>query len=70
MKTLRGMKKSVTIWFNCILLAVLPVFEIAHQHLPEIQNYLPDNVYKLMGIIVVVCNILLRIKTTKALVDK
>ena len=70
MSTLKGMRKSLTIWFNSLLLAGLPVFELAHDYLPELQSYLPDNVYKWMGIIVVVGNIALRFRTTKPLKDK
>ena len=70
MTTWRGVRKSLTIWFNTLLLAALPVFEIAHSYLPELQTYLPDNVYKWMGIIVVVGNIALRFRTTKPLKEK
>lgn len=70
MKTLRGVRKSLTIWFNSALLAALPVFELAHSYLPELQSYLPDNVYRIMGIITVAGNIALRFKTTKPLSEK
>lgn len=70
MTTWRGVKRSLTIWFNALLLAALPVFEITHSYLPELQAYLPDNVYKWMGIFVVVGNIALRFKTTKPLKEK
>lgn len=70
MTTWRGVKKSLTIWFNGLLLAALPVFELTHDYLPELQTYLPDNVYKWMGIIVVVGNIALRFRTTKPLKEK
>lgn len=70
MKTLKGMRKSLTIWFNSLLLAGLPAFELAHDYMPELQDYLPDNVYKWMGIVVVVGNIMLRVRTTKPLSEK
>ncbi len=70
MKTLRGMSKSLTIWFNGMLIALFPIFELVHDVMPEIQSYLPDNVYKWVGIIVVMGNIALRFKTTKPLKEK
>jgi hypothetical protein len=70
MKTLKGMHKSLTIWFNTLLLAGLPAFELMHDYMPELQSYLPDNVYKWMGIVVVVGNIALRMRTTKPLAEK
>lgn len=38
--------------------------------LPEMSAYLPDNVYKYIALIVVMGNVILRIKTTKALIER
>ena len=70
MDTLRGMRKSATMWFNGLLLAALPVFEMAVGLLPELHEFLPDNVYKTMGIVAIVGNALLRLKTTAPLSEK
>ena len=70
MKAFRWLKKSKTIMFNSVLLVALPVFEVAHEFMPELQAYLPENIYKIVGVIVVVANIYLRTKTTKPLAEK
>lgn len=72
--------KSKTMWFNSLLLCMLPVFELlkeslnvfdyVHTYMPELQAYLPDNVYKVMGIIVVIGNVILRMATKTSLEDK
>lgn len=76
----KGALKSKTMWFNSLLLCCLPVFELLreslnvfeyiHAYMPELQGYLPDNVYKVMGVVVVVGNVLLRLSTKSALEDK
>lgn len=70
MQKIRGARKSVVIWFNSSLLAALPVFEALHDALPELQQFLPDNIYKWAGLVVVVVNIILRFKTDKPLEEK
>lgn len=70
MKIFRWLKKSKTIMFNSALLIALPVFEAVHQFMPELQGYLPESIYKIVGLIVVVANIYLRTKTTKPLSEK
>lgn len=71
---LRGARRSLTVWFNGLLLTALPYAEdiigFIRQALPELQAYLPDNWYKVMGVVVVVVNLLLRLKTKAALADK
>lgn len=63
------MHRSWTIWFNGIggIAALLPM---ASDQLPQLQDYLPDNFYHYAMVALVVGNILLRFKTTKALADK
>lgn len=62
--------KSMTIWLNGILLAALPVIEYARDNLQEVQQFLPDNIYRSMGLAVVVVNIVLRFRTDKGLHEK
>lgn len=70
MDSLKGAKKSVVIWFNGLCIAAMPIFEYAVQSLPELREYIPDNIYRSMGAFVVSVNIILRFKTTTALKDK
>ncbi len=61
--------RSWTIWFNGIggIAALLPM---AQDQFPQLQDYLPANLYHYAAGVLVVGNILLRFKTTKALADK
>jgi len=70
MKKLRGARRSFVVWFNGVLLAAFPVFQSAHDYLPELQQYLPSDVYKWVGLAVVMVNIMLRFKTDKPLEEK
>lgn len=70
MKILRWIKKSKTMMFNSFLLTALPIFEAVREFMPELQSYLPESIYKIMGLVVVVGNIYLRTKTTKPLSEK
>lgn len=70
MKILRWLKKSKTIMFNSAMLIALPAFEAVHEFMPELQAYLPESIYKIVGLIVVLANIYLRTKTTKPLSEK
>lgn len=67
---LRGALRSMTIWVNGLLLAAFPLVEIARGSLPEIGLYLSPDVFKWVGLTVVVLNIALRFKTTTSLQDK
>jgi hypothetical protein len=70
MKWLKGSFKSVTIWFNGALLALLPLFEYLKDSLPQLQEWLGDDLYKKVGLAVVVINIALRYKTNKPVSEK
>lgn len=70
MDKLRGCYKSAVIWFNAIALSFLSMFELLHDSLPELSQYIPDNIYKKVGLAVVLGNLMLRFKTSKALQDK
>jgi hypothetical protein len=68
--TIKGAFKSWTIWFNSIAVTVLTAFPMIQDSLPQFVPYLDDSIYKKIGVFVVVVNMLLRVKTTKALADK
>ena len=70
MKWLKGSLKSLTIWFNGALLALLPLFEYFKDSLPQLQEWLGDDLYKKVGLFVVVANIFLRYKTKKPVSEK
>lgn len=70
MKTIKGAWKSLTIWFNCVLLGLLPLFDMVMASLPQLREYLPTDAYKTLGLAALVGNILLRFKTNKPLNEK
>ena len=49
---------------------IIPVLPMAQDNIPQLHDYLPDNLYKYLMVIVVVANLLLRIKTNKGLEEK
>lgn len=69
-QTFRGAWHSLTMWFNCLLLSMLPLFEMLADAVPQLREFLPDNVYKTMGLVAVLGNILLRFKTRQPLNEK
>lgn len=69
-KWLAGAIKSWTIWFNSVVLALVPIIDILKDSLPQLQEYIDATTYKLIGLAVLLVNIGLRIKTTKSLAEK
>lgn len=67
---IRNAWRSRTIWFNAFLLTLLPLFEMISGAMPQLHEYLPDNVYKAVGVITVAGNIVLRFLTSKPLEAK
>lgn len=67
---LRGSLRSATVWINSGLLAMLPFYEDIKGSMTELQPYLPDNIYKWMGVAVVVLNIVMRFRTRVPLEHK
>jgi hypothetical protein len=67
---LRNAWRSKTIWFNTVLLSLLPIFEVALQLTPQIREFLPEDVYKVIGLVAVVGNTVLRFMTSKPLEAK
>lgn len=69
-KRLRNSYKSWTVWFNGVILTVIPVIEYAKDLLPQLQEFLGLEAYKIIGLIILIANILLRFKTNKSLSEK
>ncbi len=62
--------KSLTIWFNSLMGALVVGLPVAQDSLPQLQDYLPANLYHYLMGALVLGNILLRFKTSVALADK
>lgn len=62
--------KSKTMWFNSVMVFMWAFLEIANDTLPVLQQYLPEGIYKWVGLIVVIANIYLRTKTKTSLGEK
>lgn len=56
---LSALREDLEKWLNVAFLAALPVYEVFKDSLPDLQAYLPDNIYKCVGIAVVLINIIL-----------
>ena len=62
--------KSFTIWFNSMMGGAVIALPIVQDQFPQLQDYLPSNLYHYgMGILIVV-NIILRFNTRNSLADK
>lgn len=70
MDKLRNAWRSKTIWFNASLVALIPLFDVFVNLLPQIREFLPDDVYKLVGLIAIVGNTFLRFLTSQPLEAK
>lgn len=58
-----GSVRSLTVWFNTLLLMALPFSADLIAQLPMLQQFLPETIYKSVGAIVVVVNLMLRFRT-------
>lgn len=67
---LRGAWKSWTIWLNSICIAVLSGLPAVADAIPQMQPFLPEDWYRIIGGVIVGANILLRFKTNKSLDEK
>lgn len=67
---IKGALKSWTVWFNSIAGAVLMGLPMLQDSLPALQPYVNGNHYKHVMAGVIVVNIVLRFKTSKALEQK
>ena len=61
MARLQSWLKSAGVWFNAVLLAAFPfadqIVQAISDNLPALAQYLPPNVYKVVGFAVVVFNL-------------
>ena len=70
MKWIKGAVKSVTMWFNGVAVAfVLAAPEIINI-VPQMKPYLTDARFEQTMLVVLIGNILLRVKTKSSLKDK
>lgn len=65
-----GSIKSWTMHFNAWLAGFIVFLPEIKASLPELAAYLPSDLYKYLALIVIVGNVVLRIKTTKALTER
>ena len=53
--------RSAGVWFNAVLLAAFPfadqIIQAINDNMPALAQYLPPNVYKAVGVAVVVFNL-------------
>ena len=68
--SIRGAFKSFTMWFNAIMATAIAALPSLHDALPSLQQYIDPAFYKHLFVVTIVGNILLRVKTNKALHDK
>lgn len=61
---------SWTVWFNGIMGTAAVVLPSLQDQLPQLQGYLPANLYHYAMGTLIAGNIILRFKTTKSLADK
>lgn len=58
----RRMLRSLGVWWNAALLAAFSfggdIVQVLNEHLPGLAVFLPANVYKWVGLVVVVLNII------------
>jgi hypothetical protein len=57
---LKAWLQSAGVWFNAVLLAAFPftdqIMQGVSDYLPSLAPYLPPNIYKIVGLLVVVFN--------------
>jgi K+ transporter len=67
---LANIHKSWTLWFNGVAMSVITSLPLLADQMPQLQPYIPDNLYKNGMLALGVVNIMLRFKTSKSLADK
>jgi len=74
MNKLRGALRSATMWVNGLFLAAYPfadqIIAGVRDNLPALAEYMPANVFKAVGLAVILFNIYQRTRTTKSLAEK
>lgn len=69
-KWLNGARKSWVIWFNTLGFTLVELVTYAHDSFQELQPYVPADLYKWLGLVLVLGNLVLRFKTNKSLAEK
>lgn len=63
----RAARRSFTVWLNALLLAAYPfadaIIAAIRSNLPELAQYLPANVFRAVGLILVIYNIAHALRT-------
>lgn len=71
---LKGAWKSMTLWFNALVLALMPyidnVMQATRDNLPAVSQWLTADILKGAAVFILVANIALRFRTTTSLADK
>lgn len=74
MNSVKGAMKSVTMQINVMLLLIYQyadqIIQATHDYLPDLAQYLPENIYKGVGLAVVGFNIYRRSVTSQSLSEK
>lgn len=70
MARLKAWAHSATVWWNATLLALFPFTDQIMQgltdYLPNLAPYLPPNVYKFVGVVVVILSMFRAMKRARA----
>jgi hypothetical protein len=64
------LKSRTMRWFGIYASAAWLALPLVGDSLPQLQPYLPDNIYKWLSLVFIVLGIVMRLKTTEALGDK
>ena len=71
---LRGALRSATMWVNGLFLAAYPfadqIIAGVRDNLPALAEYMPANVFKGVGLAVILFNIYQRTRTNQSLAEK
>lgn len=65
-----GAKRSLTVWFNSVMGTAVSLFPVAESALPQLQELLGENPYKILALVIVIGNILIRGVTSQPLEQK
>ena len=74
MDKIRGAFRSMTIWVNSIFALILAngqqINDGLHSAMPDLSQYLPSNIFKVIGVLLIIFNLWQRTRTTQSLADK
>jgi len=62
--------RSKVVLMNALLLVLLPFTDQILAALPQLREFIPENIYKTVGALAVVANLLLRFATSRPLEAK